>query len=477
MNFSFPTKLIIGQATGITFVLFIAITLLYYSIENKSESEFESRLTELSYQIGDQYSTALKDAVNSFSLTPNPLRENLDEIVLKNFLPGLEAITINLYDSGGREVWNTGNESFVKLPSYKQFTENGTGNLVDGINTFQWNNDISSFTVIINKQPDYMVYIAYSGLKGTPVIASIIDDLIWLIPVLLVLSVALSILISFVITKPIESISEQVRNIKTDSLDIRINSENQNKEIRALTADLNELIERFENSYRKLREFTSDVSHELRTPLTIIRGELETALREPRTIEDYEYTIASAIEEVLRITNLVQTLLELSRADSGRIKMNFADRDLSALLKDIEEDAEILAQSKSISVNSEIQEKINCYVDLDRIHQALLNIIDNAIKYTPEGGEIRIRLQTNGDSADISIKDTGIGIDKENISRIFDRFYRADEVKKSKVHGLGLGLSIASWIIKEHKGKIEVESKPEKGTEFRIKLPLNNIAS
>jgi signal transduction histidine kinase len=206
--------------------------------------------------------------------------------------------------------------------------------------------------------------------------------------------------------------------------------------------------------------------------LTILRGELELALRSDKNIEQYQDILLSALEEVVRLTNVVETLLELSKAEAGQIKMNFEKTNLSRLILDIAEDAEILAESKDIKVKKNIQDDIYVYIDSARIHQAALNIVDNAVKYTPQGGEIKIELTNNLNYAHLTVSDTGVGIPEDELKHIFDRFYRVDKSRSGTTHGAGLGLSIVKWIVDAHNGQIEVESILNEGSTFIIKLPV-----
>jgi heavy metal sensor kinase len=245
-------------------------------------------------------------------------------------------------------------------------------------------------------------------------------------------------------------------------------------EVGHLTKTFNRMIERLESSFIQIRQFTSDASHELRTPLTILQGELELALHSEKTTEEYEVVLLSALEEVGRLTNVVETLLNLSRADSGQIKMNFASVNLSKMVQDIAEDASILSEIKGVDVKCDIEANLYIEADQPRLHQAVLNIVDNAIKYTPEGGKISIELKNGGSFANIIVSDTGMGIPAEQLPRIFDRFYRVDKARASTIQGSGLGLSIVKWIVDAHNGKINVQSKLHEGTTFTLNMPVMN---
>lgn len=291
-------------------------------------------------------------------------------------------------------------------------------------------------------------------------------------PFILLISIIGGLVLSKISLRSIDEITRRADDISATNLSLRIPVVKSNDEVGHLTRTLNQMIERLENSFNQIKKFTSDVSHELRTPLTILQGELEIALRKQKSPDEYEIVLVSALEEVARLTNVVETLLDLSRAESGQIKMNMTVGNLSKLVQSIVEDAEILAEAKGIRIKHNIDENVILPFDGARMHQAILNIIDNAIKYTPRGGSIYIELAKKAKTAEIIVRDTGIGIEKEELEHIFDRMYRVDKARSKNISGIGLGLSIVKWIIEGHKGKIIVDSIVNKGTTFKIILSL-----
>lgn len=272
--------------------------------------------------------------------------------------------------------------------------------------------------------------------------------------------------------KPIDDLATSAREITASNLSNRLPEPKTNDEVARLTYTLNEMIARLEGSFNQIKQFTADVSHELRTPLAILTGELEVALRSDKTPEEYQTLLISALEEVGRLSKVVRTLLDLSRAETGQVSIDHQVVNLSAMLDELSEDAMILAEERSISVGSMIEPAIFIDGDSVRLHQALLNILDNAIKYTPEGGDILMRLVQEGDRAILRLSDTGVGIAPEHLPHIFDRFYRADQARSQDIQGNGLGLSIVKWIIEAHEGTIRAESKQNKGTMITIVLPI-----
>ncbi len=297
------------------------------------------------------------------------------------------------------------------------------------------------------------------------------------IPFVLLISTAGGLALSKLTLGKIDKITATVKEIRAKNMSRRLPKYKADDEIARLSDTINEMLDRIENSFEQTRRFTADASHELRTPLTILRGELEIALRREKTPQEYQELIASALDEVIRLSKMVETLLDLSKADTGNIKLTLEKKNISILMRDIADDVIFLAEVKNISVKTDIQENINSMADIGRLHQAVLNIIDNAVKYTPEGGEIFIGLKKTSKNIEISVKDNGMGIFEEKLNKIFERFYRIDEARFINEKGSGLGLSIVKWIVSAHNGKIDISSTPGKGTTFKILLPAYNDLS
>lgn len=292
------------------------------------------------------------------------------------------------------------------------------------------------------------------------------------LPLMIIISIIGGGILSARALKPIDNLAKTARDITANNLSLRLPYSHNNDEMGRLSETLNQMISRLENSFAQVKQFTSDASHELKTPLTILRGELELALTKPKSANEYIRIIASSLDEVIRLTNVVESLLELSRADMGQIKISFEERSLSRLLREICDDAEILSEQKHIELTAEIEPNVFCQFDSVRLHQAILNVVENAIKYTQNNGKILITLRSDPQTAIINVKDTGMGIPEEQLPHIFDRFFRVDKSRSGKLAGSGLGLAIVNWIIKAHDGKIDVASKLNEGTVFTIYLPL-----
>ena len=230
-----------------------------------------------------------------------------------------------------------------------------------------------------------------------------------------------------------------------------------------------------QRSWEKQSQFVSDASHELRTPLSVIQTHLELLFRHPtNTIEEESTTIYKSLTEVKRLSKLVQDLLTLARSDSNELLINQKFFSIDELLRNIVEQFEPIADIKEIKIEDEIEKNIIYFGDKERIHQLLVILLDNALKYSDPKGNITISLIKEGSSLRINIEDTGTGIPETDLPFIFDRFYRSDKVRSKATGGTGLGLSIAKWIVEAHGGLISAESRLHKGSQFIIKLPLRN---
>jgi signal transduction histidine kinase len=244
------------------------------------------------------------------------------------------------------------------------------------------------------------------------------------------------------------------------------------------------MISRLQSAFERQKQFTSDASHELRTPLAVMRGDIEITLRRERSAEEYRRTLTSNLEEIIRLSRLVEDLLMLARADAGRVELRMEEVDLNKLCQQMIEYITPLAlqREQALIYQPEMppDAAVVIHADAQRIKQLLLNLLDNAIKYTDVNGAISLRLKTENNQAVITVSDTGRGIPPEDLPHIFERFFRrSGKTSDRSAPGSGLGLSIVKWIVDSHGGKIEAKSEVGKGTTFFVRLPLlspNKIA-
>ncbi len=276
---------------------------------------------------------------------------------------------------------------------------------------------------------------------------------------------------------PIEHLASEARRITAERLHERLSVPNQHDEIGRLAAVINEAFARLESSFEQLRRFTADASHELRTPLSVIRGIGEVGLSETRTSAEYKEAIGSMLEEVDRLTNLVDTLLRLSHGDAGTVRLSREGVDLGQLTRDVVSSLGILAEERNQRLTVDVADGVSVAADRLVLREAITNVVDNAIKYAPQTSAIDIRVSANGHQALLTVADGGPGIAAQHRERIFDRFFRLDEARSRDRGGTGLGLAIAKWAVEVNGGQISVEGGANGGSVFRIVLPIATAAT
>jgi heavy metal sensor kinase len=271
---------------------------------------------------------------------------------------------------------------------------------------------------------------------------------------------------------PVGSMADKAREITAESLTERLPVDNPDDEFGRLATVFNDTLSRLQDAFERLRRFTADASHELRTPLTAMRSVGEVALQNPLDRDGYRDVIGSMLEEVDRLTRLVESLLTLTRADSGKLQLAPETLDLAALAGNVIDQLRVLADEKAQNLTLETAGPVHAVGDAALLRHALMNLIHNAIKYTPARGSIRVMLKaTPSGEAVIEVADTGPGIPAAHRDRIFDRFYRVDAGRSSEDGGVGLGLAIARWATEAHGGRIELASDEVHGSLFRVLLP------
>ncbi len=296
-----------------------------------------------------------------------------------------------------------------------------------------------------------------------------------ILPLAMILAIGSGYLLMKRALRPIDDITSAAESITSRNLSERLPVPGTGDEVERLSRTLNRMIERLERSFRQIAQFTADASHELRTPLTILRGELEVTLRQNALAPATREILESMLEETDRLSETVEKLMILSRLDSGQLKLEWQWFDLAELCRDTVEQMRLLAEDKEIELDCFAPPRLEVKADPSRLRQILINLIDNAIKCTPSGGSVRVRLTQQADRAFIEVTDTGQGIPADAVPHIFDRFYRVDEARSRESGGSGLGLAITKMLCELHGGRIDVESRLGEGTRFRVTIPIGGI--
>jgi heavy metal sensor kinase len=293
------------------------------------------------------------------------------------------------------------------------------------------------------------------------------------LPVLVLLASLLGYWLSGRSLQPVNRIVQAAEQIGAQNLSQRLEVPQARDELRRLTETLNAMLARIESSFQKITQFTADASHDLRTPVAVIRSTAEITLRRERQPEQYRNALGKILQTSVQTSQLLETLLELARTDAGAVELLMRPLDLNEHVRRAQEQGAVLAAEKSLSIRLTAP-ALPTWVRADEIaiRRLLLILVDNAVKYTPAGGSCEIALWQNDEQAHIAVKDNGIGIAKDDLPTLFERFRRADRARSRGTPGAGLGLAIARWIAEIHGGTITAESELGAGSVFRVSLPM-----
>lgn len=445
-------------------------------VEEKDDLAF---LTDSTQQDTSKIKPAIKPLKAELKTEPRTEKphEEVDAIwsdIYESVLLTPRNFMIQVLDSNGVIVWKSENlqEDSLLLPA--SFINSARDSVAQFTTISQKvsKREEGSIRIAIARSRSALIVAGYPSGEVEALLPQYFSTLLLLAPVVLVLSTIGGWFLAKASLRPVDEITRTAQDITASNLSRRLPVTNTKDEIGRLSETLNDMISRLESSFERIRQFTADASHELRTPLTIMTGELELALRSRKTAEEYQGVLSSALQEVLRLSHVVESLLLLSRTDMGRVSLHMEKINLGEIVADLADAATILGTQKNIYITFRPSEDLYVNADGGKLRQVFLNLIDNAVKYTPSGGMISIAIHREGNWAEVRVRDTGIGIEREHLRKIFDRFYRVDKARSRELGGAGLGLSIVQWIIQIHNGAISVESEPGKGSTFIVRLPL-----
>jgi len=445
------TAVLLTLLTAFCVILYSAIA---YSLKTKSRSELLRNAHKISETYDNNTQTFTDLPEGDFNVNPlywfriikedgNLYRPAPVFHVMKN------SISIE-------QIW----KSSKKNPWFYDFEEQG-----------QW------FSSVI-----YPVIEGYIFSGWIEVVISISDERrilnhIWMLMSMLGLSIVILLFFSGrflarITLAPVEQVRRQVDNIYEKNLSTRIISTNPDDEIGQLATTFNNLLQRLEIAFNSQQQFIADASHELKTPLTILRTQWENLANKKELPYEYRVKIQSNVEELARLSNLINNLLLLATPENKLIANEQPEINLSELVHSFCEDIQVLAESKGQQILKKITENIKISGDKVRIYQLFLNLADNAFKYTPDSGSIEISLVKEDEFAVFILKDNGIGIPEENLPHVFERFYRVDKSRSRYSGGHGLGLAVSKTIVEAHRGTIVISSSSADGTKVIIKIPL-----
>jgi heavy metal sensor kinase len=334
---------------------------------------------------------------------------------------------------------------------------------------------IHSGLMIDERGNKYYLAIGRAIDQNNKVIRDFTLNYLILVPIVIFLSGLLGWFLAGKALDPVNSVAETAQRITHSNLDMQIPVRHAGDELDRLIDAFNHMMTRLDHSFEQIRQFSTDVSHELRTPLTVVRGQLEVALFTAQNVEQYREAMAEALEGVDRLSNIVRALLMLSQAESGQLVLQKTHLNLAEVARDLVDQHQIPAEAQGVRLSAELPEPCRIYADRIQIERMLSNLLGNAIKYTPAGGEVKVRLHCEDEQVKLMVEDTGVGIAPDHLPNIFDRFYRVPSADPEK--GLGLGLSFVAWIVKAHGGTIDVQSQLQRGTRFIVTLPAEQFVA
>ena len=459
---SVRTRLILWYA-GVLGVSLIAFALLVYYA---AASVFYQRQDEVLRSTAETVASAYMEELEEEQSSAKANQVVLAELVFPNRY-------VEVTDAGGQVVAWSGNLSghVVSIPAdtLAEARKQSIG--------FAVVNNLRVAVVPLSRNSD----VGYAAVAEP---TSVVDeslrrlrrDFIAGIPLILLLASAGGYFLARKTLSPIALMDQQTQRITAENLAARLDVTNEHDELGGLATTINHLLSRLENSFQEQQRFVADASHELRTPLAVLRGETEVALSQIRTIDEYKASLNLIEDEAERLSRIVEDLFLLAQQPLDRPAVVKQQVRLDLIVAECGRAAQVLAAQKDISLKLHAQTPLSLNGDDELLQRMILNLLDNAVKYTPRGGEISIELTKDNGQARVDVRDTGVGISPKDLAYVFDRFYRVDKARSRAMGGAGLGLAISQQIAAAHGGKISVASDLLRGSVFTIELPLQNGA-
>jgi heavy metal sensor kinase len=401
---------------------------------------------------------------------------NIDDVFRRFFGFSPHDRYVQMLDPRGQHDPRLLPRSTQKLP----FSPQAQANVRRGLPTFETIDGVVDYPVRLLTMPVHdnanrlinVVQVGLSLKNSYETRRHFVRILALVFPIALLLAAGGGWLLAHRVLAPVDQMTTAAQRIGAERLAERLEETGTGDELDRLATTLNAMLSRLDDAFRQIRQFSADASHELQTPLTILKGELEVALRSPRSPEAYQHILESALEEIDRIAVLVDGLMLLARADAGVLRMDHQPVELHQLIHEVYGHTKVLADTQSVTLSLGTLEPVVIQGDYERLRRLLLNLIDNGIKYTPAGGQVTLALRRCDKWVFLDVTDTGIGLFPAEQDRIFQRFYRTDSARNQGASGSGLGLCIAYSIATAHGGTIDLESTPGQGSTFTVRLPL-----
>jgi two-component system heavy metal sensor histidine kinase CusS len=419
------------------------VYMLRTSVKDKVESNLKVIILDIKDDLLEYESLSLEDEINEFQIRPLYIKIKKDQRTIKT-------------------------QDFPKdIPLYKDIT-------YDTIHfTFVNHKNIATLK-FIQDDIEYIIQLSTAPKHFDAYYPNIKYIFLIIIPFIIFFAIIFGNMLISRSFKPIEKLLSEIQNISANKLSSRVTTHNTNDEIDQISKEVNKLLQRVEKSYKQISQFTSDASHELKTPLTIIRGELEVILKEDRQKEEYKKGLINIQSEILNVQKMIENLLFLSKIENDKIKLEDIIY-LDETLLDITKELSVLSRAKNSTIDLNIDSAISINGNEELFKIVLKNLINNAIFYSSDNSKINIKLTKDKELAQIEIEDFGIGMSKETLDNIFDKFYRADSSRTKYTGGHGLGMSIVKKICDLHHIDIDIKSELNKGTKVILSFKYLDI--
>ena len=329
---------------------------------------------------------------------------------------------------------------------------------------------IATYPILERGRSLFFVQVAISLLQTDASLERLRSWLLWLIPLTAILASLIGWFLASVALRPVGKMIREARKMSESQLHQRIEVPKTGDELQKLGITFNEMLDRFERGFKRLRQFSAAASHELRTPLTVMKGEIELALRKPRTDEEYERVLRNQLHVVNDMARVVEQLLAVAHAEDGELAVQWEVLELEALIRSVAQSFDPIVRDKNISLQVSAERSVRVQGERRLLERLIANLLENAIKHTPPGGRVTLEAVRRGGQSLLIVKDTGTGILAKELPKIFDKFFSPQHSAEG-IPSTGIGLGLCRWIAEVHKGKIEVSSLPGHGAEFTVSFP------
>ncbi len=468
-------RLTLWYALSLGFVFFTSSTIIYYSfksglidtVDHTLLAAAEDTQTAISEGSPGKWGEIVKRVERGFLV--NRLFIQIMKVpALSESISPMNSIARSgiLSDNiSQNKLWNLMERKLPESPLYVNINEQNPGNHPLRL---------ILYPMKMAGEKKYLIQVGTSLKKFQYTLDNIFNILVFAAPILLLISVIGGFLILTKAFQPVRTVIDTANRITTENLSQRIDGCDKQDEIGQLVNTFNRMIARLERSVMRIKEFSSDVSHDLKTPLTVIRGQIEVTLRKKRKGQQYVDTLVSIAEETEKLEKMIENLLILSRIDAEEDVFLFQPTHLDEILLEAFENINRPATKKKLMFTIETINPVRLNGNRILLYRLLMNVLDNAIKYTPKGGSVLISLQARSNSALLTVSDSGSGIPEDQIPLVFDRFYRVDQARSPMVGGSGLGLSIVKKIADMHHATVKIHSRTGEGTSVYIRFPIDD---